>query len=262
MNCLPKASRALLVNAFTVHRRLNMPGLLAGLFNLPFKLHVQVRLCNLTWALYSRGRRDFDHQWPGPVWWPRRECRQGILPGQRPVSGRQAVLRSADQEVASRHTLLQRLLRPGNLAICVYFKCCYMVCCALNRISCLNNFPDVPGPSLIYSTFFFWFLNHSYVSVFGRLCCQPVLFSWHWHSLWLFHLSESIQVWLSVPGCMGDSTPSSGGHNGHYVTYYLAVMRRLTDLTSSVQYKLNLAKMSLNTFSDFSICILLFCLLQ
>lgn len=104
---------------------------------------------NLTWALYSRDRWGLTRQCPGPVWWSGRQRWQGNLPGQGPVSDHQTILCSADQKVASHDTLIQRLLRPGNLPISrcnsvsnhcrwvghVSQSSCYIKCGCLSLIS-------------------------------------------------------------------------------------------------------------------------------
>lgn len=147
MNSIPEARRTQLVNAFWSQLKEDVLGLPAGLFNTAC---TQVRLCNLTWELYSRDRWGFANQWQRPVWRPRRHCRQGIPPGQRAVSHHQTVLRSADQAVASRNALLQRLLCPGdlttvnqttlwcstlsNLNCVLYFRGCFVQCWKLTRI--------------------------------------------------------------------------------------------------------------------------------
>lgn len=56
------------------------------------------------------------------MWHIRRQCRQRILPGQRPLSDHQTILCSGNQEVASCHTLLQRFHCPGNLLILWYLN--------------------------------------------------------------------------------------------------------------------------------------------
>lgn len=54
-------------------------------------------------------------QWPGPKPDQGGQCRPGVIPGQRRLPDRQAVLSSAHQETAPCHSLLQRLRSTGHI---------------------------------------------------------------------------------------------------------------------------------------------------
>lgn len=222
LNYIPKARRVLL-DMLNDHWSQNTEhaGLAGWPLNLVFTLksYCKSHCACLTGALYSRDRWSFAHQWPGPVWCPRRQHRPGFLPGQRPVSDHQTVLRSVDQEAASRDTLLQRLLRPGNhQSNCNplqrwfdFFKRCHMFSCRRSE------------RSRILLGVLFSIMSLSLVDCAARQFCFP---GTDIHSdrstFWRVSKfdSQSLDVWQTVHllqvGVMGSVSPT--------------IMRRLTGL--------------------------------